>query len=176
MIQKNVSQRGSEDVMNFLAYEARDGNVRSVLFLTPCHATPYYSTLHEKVPMQFLDCSPRWAFQWFIFYNYNFFFIYLRTVTALTFMCCSSTCSQSWEGSPGWIRSVLEEPSCLHVRYGWKLVFTKSHSAIWFRRAEIKGFSFFSFIFRGKLQIQDFISLISRSQLTFISIPIPFNI
>ncbi|CAA6670496.1 unnamed protein product [Spirodela intermedia] len=53
-----VHQRGSEDVMNFLAYEARDGKVKSILFLTPCHATPYYSTLHEKVPMQFLDCSP----------------------------------------------------------------------------------------------------------------------
>lgn len=30
----------------------------SVLFLTPCHATPYYSHLHAPLPMRFLDCSP----------------------------------------------------------------------------------------------------------------------
>lgn len=30
----------------------------SVLFLTPCHATPWYSHLHAPLPMRFLDCSP----------------------------------------------------------------------------------------------------------------------
>ena len=30
----------------------------STLFLTPCHATPYYTHLHCPVPMRFLDCSP----------------------------------------------------------------------------------------------------------------------
>ncbi|KAG9441821.1 hypothetical protein H6P81_017675 [Aristolochia fimbriata] len=54
-----VHQRGSEDVMKFLADEAVGGKVRSVIFLTPCHATPYYSSLHSNVPMHFLDCSPR---------------------------------------------------------------------------------------------------------------------
>ncbi|XP_019453890.1 PREDICTED: GPI mannosyltransferase 3 isoform X1 [Lupinus angustifolius] len=53
-----VHQRGPEDVMNHLAGEAQHGNVRSVLFLTPCHATPYYSMLHHNLPMQFLDCTP----------------------------------------------------------------------------------------------------------------------
>ncbi|KAF7838088.1 GPI mannosyltransferase 3 isoform X1 [Senna tora] len=53
-----VHQRGPEDVMNHLAREALDEKVRSVLFLTPCHATPYYSMLHSNLPMQFLDCSP----------------------------------------------------------------------------------------------------------------------
>ncbi|XP_076914903.1 mannosyltransferase APTG1-like [Bidens hawaiensis] len=53
-----VHQRGTEDVMNYLAKEAREGNVKSILFLTPCHATPYYSTLHQNLPMRFLDCSP----------------------------------------------------------------------------------------------------------------------
>ncbi|XP_068659058.1 mannosyltransferase APTG1 isoform X2 [Aristolochia californica] len=53
-----VHQRGSEDVMNFLANEAVGGEVRSILFLTPCHATPYYSSLHHDLPMWFLDCSP----------------------------------------------------------------------------------------------------------------------
>lgn len=53
-----VHQRGTEDVMNYLAEEALNGEVRSILFLTPCHATPYYSTLHQNLPMRFLDCSP----------------------------------------------------------------------------------------------------------------------
>nr|GEU33282.1 GPI mannosyltransferase 3 [Tanacetum cinerariifolium] len=53
-----VHQRGTEDVMNYLAKEARHGNVKSILLLTPCHATPYYSTLHQNLPMRFLDCSP----------------------------------------------------------------------------------------------------------------------
>ncbi|WOG93982.1 hypothetical protein DCAR_0313272 [Daucus carota subsp. sativus] len=53
-----VHQRGAEDVMNYLSREANYGKVKSVLFLTPCHATPYYSTLHENVPMRLLDCTP----------------------------------------------------------------------------------------------------------------------
>ncbi|KAL7224569.1 hypothetical protein ACSBR1_025938 [Camellia fascicularis] len=53
-----VHQRGTEDVMNYLSEEARNEKVGSILFLTPCHATPYYSTLHRNLPMHFLDCSP----------------------------------------------------------------------------------------------------------------------
>lgn len=53
-----VHQRGAEDVMNYLSREAATGKVKNVLFLTPCHATPYYSTLHQNIPMRFLDCSP----------------------------------------------------------------------------------------------------------------------
>ncbi|KAL2338580.1 hypothetical protein Fmac_013026 [Flemingia macrophylla] len=53
-----VHQRGPEDVMNHLAREALHGKVKSILFLTPCHATPYYSMLHRNLPMQFLDCTP----------------------------------------------------------------------------------------------------------------------
>uniref|UniRef100_A0A5B6YXW7 Mannosyltransferase n=1 Tax=Davidia involucrata TaxID=16924 RepID=A0A5B6YXW7_DAVIN len=53
-----VHQRGTEDVMNYLSKEAHEGRVGSILFLTPCHATPYYSTLHRNLPMRFLDCSP----------------------------------------------------------------------------------------------------------------------
>ncbi|XP_028775416.1 GPI mannosyltransferase 3 isoform X2 [Neltuma alba] len=53
-----VHQRGPEDVMKHLAREAHDGKVKSILFLTQCHATPYYSVLHSNLPMQFLDCSP----------------------------------------------------------------------------------------------------------------------
>lgn len=51
-------QRGTEDVMYYLSKEAHDGRVRSVLFLMPCHSTPYYSTLHYNLPMRFLDCTP----------------------------------------------------------------------------------------------------------------------
>ncbi|MED6133352.1 Mannosyltransferase aptg1 [Stylosanthes scabra] len=54
-----VHQRGPEDVMNHLAREARHGKVKNILFLTPCHATPYYSLLHHDLPMRFLDCTPR---------------------------------------------------------------------------------------------------------------------
>lgn len=46
--------------MNYLAKEALNGKVESILFLTPCHATPYYSMLHQNLPMRFLDCSPRY--------------------------------------------------------------------------------------------------------------------
>ncbi|XP_049359842.1 mannosyltransferase APTG1 isoform X2 [Solanum verrucosum] len=53
-----VHQRGTEDVMNYLSVEADSGKVKSVLFFTPCHATPYYSTLHRNLPMRFLDCTP----------------------------------------------------------------------------------------------------------------------
>ncbi|KAI8017592.1 GPI mannosyltransferase 3 [Camellia lanceoleosa] len=53
-----VHQRGTEDVMNYLSKEARNEKVESILFLTPCHATPYYSTLHRNLPMRFVDCSP----------------------------------------------------------------------------------------------------------------------
>ncbi|KAK9757379.1 hypothetical protein RND81_01G158400 [Saponaria officinalis] len=53
-----VHQRGTENVMHYLSKEAQNGEVRGVLFLTPCHATPYYSALHKNVPMRFLDCTP----------------------------------------------------------------------------------------------------------------------
>ncbi|WCJ32280.1 GPI mannosyltransferase 3 [Euphorbia peplus] len=51
-------QRGTEDVMIYLSKEAHNEKVESILFLMPCHATPYYSTLHRHLPMRFLDCSP----------------------------------------------------------------------------------------------------------------------
>lgn len=53
-----VHQRGSEDVMYYLSREAKDGRVKSIVFLMPCHATPYYSILHRDLPMRFLDCTP----------------------------------------------------------------------------------------------------------------------
>ena len=56
-----VHQRGTVDVVNFLAGEpARGRALEAVHFLTPCHATPYHASLHmdPPVPMRFLDCSP----------------------------------------------------------------------------------------------------------------------
>lgn len=53
-----VHQRGSEDVMHYLSNKAQNGEVESILFLMPCHSTPYYSTLHTNLSMRFLDCSP----------------------------------------------------------------------------------------------------------------------
>lgn len=53
-----VHQRGSEAVMHYLSSEAVKGHVKSVMFLMPCHSTPFYSFLHVNVPMRFLDCSP----------------------------------------------------------------------------------------------------------------------
>jgi len=46
---------GSIEVLNDLRH---DGSVRSVLFLTECHHTPYYSVVHKNIPMRFPDCSP----------------------------------------------------------------------------------------------------------------------
>ncbi|CAN0840275.1 Mannosyltransferase APTG1 [Linum grandiflorum] len=53
-----VHQRGTEDVMVYLSKEARGDKVSSILFLMPCHASPYYSSLHYNVPMRILDCTP----------------------------------------------------------------------------------------------------------------------
>ena len=55
-----VHQRGTMDVISHLAatvnQEGNDGS--SLLFLMPCHSTPYYSHLHQNVSMRFLTCEP----------------------------------------------------------------------------------------------------------------------
>ncbi|KAK3247557.1 hypothetical protein CYMTET_42947 [Cymbomonas tetramitiformis] len=55
-----VHQRGTVAVMPLLAQEAASGRVRGggMMFLTPCHSTPYTSHIHQRVPLDFLDCSP----------------------------------------------------------------------------------------------------------------------
>ncbi len=45
-------------MMRYLAEEAKLQPSMHVLFLTPCHATPYYSHVHSNITMDFLDCSP----------------------------------------------------------------------------------------------------------------------
>ncbi|XP_076673057.1 phosphatidylinositol glycan anchor biosynthesis class B [Andrena cerasifolii] len=54
-----VHQRGSLDAMNILRKELADSdNTANLLFLTPCHATPLYSHLHNNVPIKILTCEP----------------------------------------------------------------------------------------------------------------------
>ncbi len=50
--------RAQVGVMRLIRHEAAAKPSTSVLFLTPCHATPYYSHTHAPIPMRFLDCSP----------------------------------------------------------------------------------------------------------------------
>ncbi|KAL4535557.1 hypothetical protein Ndes2437A_g06266 [Nannochloris sp. 'desiccata'] len=53
-------QRAQVQVMSYL--QTSQSTSTSVLFLTPCHTTPYYSYIHKAIPMRFLDCSPPgWA-------------------------------------------------------------------------------------------------------------------
>ena len=50
-------QRGTISVVHDLSTSVKSGD--SVVFLTPCHATPYHSHIHApEVELRFLDCSP----------------------------------------------------------------------------------------------------------------------
>jgi len=51
-----IHQRGTVDVMNHIA---KDDQVSSVLFLMPCHSTPFYSYVHRPIEMKILDCQPK---------------------------------------------------------------------------------------------------------------------
>lgn len=51
-------QRGVMDVMLWIRSEARQNNDMSVGVLMPCHSTPWYSVVHENIPMWFLTCEP----------------------------------------------------------------------------------------------------------------------
>ncbi|KAJ2109514.1 glycosylphosphatidylinositol anchor biosynthesis, partial [Coemansia sp. RSA 922] len=53
-----VHQRGVVDVMAYLRSEAQNHLVEDIGFLMPCHSTPYYSHLHQPIPMWFLSCEP----------------------------------------------------------------------------------------------------------------------
>ncbi|KAI8109069.1 hypothetical protein M9435_005485 [Picochlorum sp. BPE23] len=52
-------QRAQIEVMDIISdFRSTAHEDVKVLFLTPCHSTPYYSSLHRKIDMRFLDCSP----------------------------------------------------------------------------------------------------------------------
>lgn len=57
-----IHQRGTIDVMFYLYKEAKkelqNDATMSVLFLMPCHSTPYYSYIHRNISMYFLTCEP----------------------------------------------------------------------------------------------------------------------
>lgn len=55
-----IHQRGSLAIIDELRMAIDDHHSSptvSVLFLTNCHGTPYYSHIHRNVSMHFLDCS-----------------------------------------------------------------------------------------------------------------------
>ncbi|XP_078702493.1 GPI alpha-1,2-mannosyltransferase 3-like isoform X2 [Branchiostoma floridae x Branchiostoma belcheri] len=53
-----VHQRGTVDVMSYLSQQADRQGHTSVLFLMPCHSTPFYSHVHHNISMRFLECPP----------------------------------------------------------------------------------------------------------------------
>lgn len=58
-----IHQRGPIEVMSKLQeiskdYRDESNHRASVLFLMPCHSTPYYSHIHENVTLRFLTCEP----------------------------------------------------------------------------------------------------------------------
>ncbi|XP_034944229.1 GPI mannosyltransferase 3 [Chelonus insularis] len=55
-----VHQKGTLNIMKHLRNEVHvngQSNV-DIMFMTPCHSTPFYSHLHINVPMRFLTCEP----------------------------------------------------------------------------------------------------------------------
>lgn len=58
-----IHQKGTVEVMPHLAkiareYRDEDGHNARLLFLMPCHSTPYFSHIHQNVTMRFLTCEP----------------------------------------------------------------------------------------------------------------------
>lgn len=55
-----IHQRGSLDVMKVIREDISHSNYTesTVLFLTPCHATPLYSHLHKNITTKILTCEP----------------------------------------------------------------------------------------------------------------------
>ena len=51
-----VHQAAPNAVMQYLSTQK---NIQGIIFLTACHGTPYYSHLHQDVPMKFLECPPK---------------------------------------------------------------------------------------------------------------------
>lgn len=53
-----VHKRGVIDVVLWLRSQSYLKLVSSVLFLMPCHSTPFYSHLHLNIPMRYVSCDP----------------------------------------------------------------------------------------------------------------------
>lgn len=52
-----IHQRGTILVMKYIHDASIEKNI-DVLFLMPCHSTPYYSYIHRNISMRFLTCEP----------------------------------------------------------------------------------------------------------------------
>lgn len=50
--------RGQIAVMSEVRKALQKNPSTKTLFLTPCHATPYFSYVHQNATMRFFDCSP----------------------------------------------------------------------------------------------------------------------
>jgi phosphatidylinositol glycan class B len=53
-----VHQRGAVAVMPIVEQQARLVKEPLVLFLMPCHSTPFHSHVGHGIELEFLDCSP----------------------------------------------------------------------------------------------------------------------
>nr|XP_061796395.1 GPI mannosyltransferase 3-like isoform X1 [Nerophis lumbriciformis] len=53
-----IHQRGTLDVMSHIRILCYNVSEPNVLFLMPCHSTPYYSHIHCPLKMRFLECPP----------------------------------------------------------------------------------------------------------------------
>lgn len=53
-----IHQRGVLDVVKYLRHEIETRKDIDVLYLMPCHSTPYYSYIHCNISMRFLTCHP----------------------------------------------------------------------------------------------------------------------
>ncbi|XP_078377243.1 GPI alpha-1,2-mannosyltransferase 3-like isoform X2 [Oculina patagonica] len=54
-----IHQKGTVDVMEYIQVESsklRSDDNLSVLFLMPCHSTPFYSFVHRNISMRILEC------------------------------------------------------------------------------------------------------------------------
>lgn len=68
-----MKRRAQIEVMDIISdFRSTAHEDVKVLFLTPCHSTPYYSSLHRKIDMRFLDCSPTGTSNWWQDFIYTF--------------------------------------------------------------------------------------------------------
>ncbi|ORX57681.1 hypothetical protein BCR36DRAFT_409156, partial [Piromyces finnis] len=54
----NVHQRGVMDATYFLRKEVRQHDANGIMYLMPCHSTPFYSYIHKNITLDFLTCEP----------------------------------------------------------------------------------------------------------------------
>ena len=53
-----IHKRGQVEVTHWIRHEASQDRIQSVLFLMPCHSTPFYSQIHFNITMRMLTCEP----------------------------------------------------------------------------------------------------------------------